>query len=246
MSQPKAPNKISQQGRPEDYRGPLSPEAIAEGINAAYRNALRLANDATLLLEAGRHPSAASLAALSIEESGKVSILRGLAVGKTTDEIKASWQQYRDHRAKNGMWTMPQMVADGARLLHQFQEVVERNGEHTALLNSVKQLGLYTDCCGNAHWSEPQEVIDLELARYLVELACLFSKRKAVTTREIELWVEHLAPVWKTADMSHALLRWANAMQQEGLSDTSPADYARFVFGEVEASKWAVSPPHQS
>jgi len=54
MSQPKAPNKISQQGRPEDYRGPLSPEAIAEGINAAYRNALRLANDATLLLEAGR------------------------------------------------------------------------------------------------------------------------------------------------------------------------------------------------
>jgi hypothetical protein len=51
-------------------------------MNAANRNARRLVADAKLLLDAGRYPSAAALAALAIEESGKTSILRTLAVVK--------------------------------------------------------------------------------------------------------------------------------------------------------------------
>ena len=49
-------------------------------MNAARRNARRLAEDAKLLLEAGRYPTATALAVLSIEESGKMSILRGFCV----------------------------------------------------------------------------------------------------------------------------------------------------------------------
>jgi len=49
-------------------------------MNAATRNARRLAADARLLLDAGRLPTAAALATLSIEETGKVSILREIAV----------------------------------------------------------------------------------------------------------------------------------------------------------------------
>jgi AbiV family abortive infection protein len=39
------------------------------------------AEDARLLLEAGRCPTAASVAALAIEEAGKPAILRTLALG---------------------------------------------------------------------------------------------------------------------------------------------------------------------
>jgi hypothetical protein len=62
----------------DSYKGKLSADQVAAGINAATKNAKRLSEDAALLFEAGRFPSAVSLAILSIEESGKASILRSL------------------------------------------------------------------------------------------------------------------------------------------------------------------------
>jgi hypothetical protein len=82
--------------------------------------------------------------------------------------------------------------------------IVEQNGEHTALLNSLKQLGLYTDCYGNANWSEPANIFageEASLARHLVATAELLARGTEVTVREIELWIEHLGPVWGTAEM---------------------------------------------
>jgi hypothetical protein len=45
-----------------------------------------------------------------------------------------------------------------------------------------------------------------DLARTLVDIAELLSKEKIITLREIELWVEHLSPVWNTSEMPHGLL----------------------------------------
>lgn len=83
------------------YRGPLSAAEISAGMNAANANALRLVEDAKVLLAAGRIPTAASLAALSIEESGKTSILRQLATAASKDEITTAWKGYRSHTRKN-------------------------------------------------------------------------------------------------------------------------------------------------
>src|SRR5262245_54272130 len=109
--------------RPVEYRGPLTAEQIAAGMSAAMRNARRLASDARILIDAKRYPSAAALAALSIEESGKSSILRGLAVADNPEAIKKGWQAYRDHRAKNGFWILPDLARAGARKLDDLQEV---------------------------------------------------------------------------------------------------------------------------
>lgn len=83
------------------YKGTLTPQQIADGINAANKNANRLANDAKILLDANRDPSATSLAILSIEEGGKVSILRSLALAKDEKEILECWRDYRSHTKKN-------------------------------------------------------------------------------------------------------------------------------------------------
>lgn len=231
-------------GRPEEHRGPLSPKQVADGINAAVRNARRLLSDAKLLLEAERYPTAAALAALSIEESGKVSILRGMAGETSPEELRKHWRRYRDHRAKNGAWILPNLAAKGARHVHELGEVVNRDGEHTAMLNSVKQLGLYTDCYGEAHWSEPEKVIEAPLARSLVEIAELLAgQKKTVTVREMELWARHVAPTIRTPDGRHGLLLWAAAMHQEGLSTTTPQEFARFVFGAAAKGGWCAEPP---
>lgn len=202
-------------------------------MNAAARNARRLASDATILLDAGRFPTAASLAALAIEEAGKVSILRGLAVVRDEKKLRGAWRDYRSHRAKNGAWILPALAAAGTRRLDQLRPVVERNGDHNSLLDSVKLLGLYTDCYGEErNWSEPANVIGEELARQLVRTAEIMAPKREVTIRELELWAEHLGPAWMTDEMPHALLRWHAAMVREGLTDTSIEEMEAFVFGD--------------
>lgn len=233
-------------GRPEEYRGPISPEMAARGMNLARKNAKRLAADAQLLLDAGRAPTAAALAALSIEEAGKVSILRGLVLASSEEQLRAEWKRYRDHRSKNGAWILPDLVAKGARRLAELAPLVERGAEHTNLLNSIKQLGLYSDCYGpTGHWADPVEVVEKALAENLVQTAtAMASVGNDVTLRELELWKQHLGPVWGTPEMPHALVRWAAAMHVEGLSDTLANEFASFVYGEARGTPWTEPKQH--
>jgi AbiV family abortive infection protein len=206
-------------GRPQEYSGPLTAAQITAGMNAARKNAARLATDARLLLDAKRVPTAVALTALSIEESGKVSLLREFAIIQDDADLKQKWRRYRDHRSKNGKWILLDLVRDGARHLDALALTIERESEHTALLNSLKQLGLYTDWCGSAHWSEPDQVFSGDqaaLGPYLVQLAELLVPKRETTVREIDLWIEHVKPVWGTPEMRFAVVRFQAALLQRG------------------------------
>ena len=72
----------------DQYTCTLSADQVAGGMNAALRNAKRLADDAAILLDNKRFCSATALAILSIEESGKLSVLRMLATADSADEAK--------------------------------------------------------------------------------------------------------------------------------------------------------------
>ncbi|RCK30306.1 hypothetical protein TH9_19950 [Thalassospira xiamenensis] len=221
-----------EKAKPREYRGVLSPSSTAEGINAANRNARRLLEDAKLLFVEERYPSASSIAALAIEEAGKSSILRSIAAANGSAELRNEWKRYRDHRSKNGAWIIPDLAKDGARSLQDFASVVDRNSEHTVLLNSIKQLGFYTDCYGDSHWSEPKKVLDREIAESLLKIAEVLCRERDVTVREIELWVEYIQPNNRTPNMAQGLIRWAEKMYEEDLSETTPEEFMLFVFGE--------------
>lgn len=213
------------------YRGPLTPDQIAEGMNAARRNAKRLARDAELLLAEDRAPSALALALLSIEESGKISILRGLPVAGP-EGLKESWREYRSHTRKNVMGGLLDEVANGARKLDDFLSLFSKDAEHPQVLNQLKQVALYTDCLGDAHWSVPEEVVEPPLASQLVQLALVLAGREVDTTpTEIELWIKHLGPVWKQdpAWMRQALQNWYDDMQRHGLAPEGPNAMTRFI-----------------
>lgn len=218
------------------YKGRLSFAQIAEGMTAASENAARLAQDAKLLLDAGRLPTACSLAALSIEESGKVSILRAMSLVRDDNELKDEWKRYRSHTNKNVQWLFPQLVAQGARKLDDFRPLFEKDAEHPYLLDQVKQLGFYTDCLGNSgHWSIPEEVIDSELAAQIVATAELLSSASPTSKREIELWVKHVGPVWKKdlSLMKCAVANWYQAMQEEGLAPDGENGMEKFMYDEA-------------
>ncbi|MGO9620035.1 MAG: AbiV family abortive infection protein [Desulfobaccales bacterium] len=213
------------------YKGELSAAQIAEGMNAAARNARRLAEEAELLIENKRYATATSLAILSIEESGKESILRGLSVARNDKELKEAWKDYRSHTKKNVAWVLMDMVKAGARKLDDFLPMFKEDAEHPYILDNLKQIGFYTDCLGNAHWSIPEEVIDEGIAKMVIYLAKIFISKKEITEKEIELWIKHLGPVWKKDMrwMQQALENWYHEMQECGLSPEGPNKMRNFI-----------------
>jgi len=215
----------------DSYKGKLNAAQIAAGINAAIQNAKRLIEDASLLFEACRYPSAASLAILSIEESGKVSILRSLALARTSEDIADAWRDYRSHTKKNVGWLLPQLVGQGARKLDDFKPLFEESSDHPYVLDQLKQIAFYTDCLGEAHWSMPKEVIDESLAKLLIQIAKILSSDKYVSKTEIELWIKHIGPVWKRAPswMKQALCNWYREMQDAGLAPAGENEMEKFI-----------------
>jgi AbiV family abortive infection protein len=203
----------------KEYNGKLNCKQIADGMNAANRNALRLVEDAEILLNVERYATAASLAVLSIEESYKKTILRSMALAINDDELQHYWRDYRTHTKKNILWLMPQLVAEGARQLDEFRSLFETDSKHPYILEKLKQIGFYTDCFGIAHWSEPFNVIDKDLATILVKIGRVFISKRDITEKEIELWIKHLGKAIK-ADLTtqkKALIHWFGEMTELGL-----------------------------
>lgn len=215
------------------YRGGLTAAQIANGMNAACENANRLADDAHILLDAARIPSALAVAILAIEETGKISILRRLAIATNDREISDAWKEYRSHTSKNVMWMFPALIAGGARKLEDFRPLFSGSSDHPFVLDQLKQISFYTDCLGKAHWSVPCEVIDESLARSIVMTAKLLAGKPTHTEKEVALWSEHMRPAYASRDldlMKHALTKWHAAMHANGLTTGDADGMDRFIF----------------
>ena len=210
----------------------LSPSEAAEAMNAASRNAKRLASDARLLLQAESWPSAAALSILAIEEAGKLAVYRELAVVTDPAALRDCWKRLRSHRAKNAMWPFFNLVIEGASCLNDFRSLFDEESSHTRDLDIYKQRAIYTDFAPE-QCSEPVDVVGQSDAAWLVQTAEVFAHATGVTDREMELWVEHMKPAWSTHQevREHALVKWHRAMQDEGLAESGDG-MERFVCPE--------------
>jgi AbiV family abortive infection protein len=205
------------------YFGALSSAKIAEGMNVAQKNAQRLLDDARLLFDNGRYPSAAAWAILSIEESGKRPILRELALAHNEKELREAWRSYRSHTKKSALWPVLEMFSKGARRADDFGGLFDPNAEHPYILDQLKQVGIYTDCLGKAHWSVPEQVIERDLATMLLKTAEILAHGREIQAEEIDLWIQHMQPSWKSSkeSMEKALFEWEKALRSRGLAESS-------------------------
>ena len=128
----------------ERYRGRLTPEGVVAGMNAARNNPLRLLSDAELLFEHGRYPSAVVLAILSIEETGKLAILRMMALESDRDKVEQVWADYRSHRKKNVFSVLPEVIRKGVRGLEDLRVVYDPQAAHPLMTEDIKQVATYT------------------------------------------------------------------------------------------------------
>ncbi len=209
---------MSVKRRLNSYKGRLNPGQITDGINAARRNALRLVEDAQLLFNNGRYPTAASLAILSIEESGKQEILRTLAIATSNEEVSSLWKEYRTHVSKNVTWLVPQLWAEGAKDYDDFRKLYNQDSVHPYLLEQIKQLCLYSDCLEKAHWNEPSAVMNNELAEKLIKIARQFINNQLMEVKEMELWVKYFGNFDNQVNQEEILIRWADEMEESGFN----------------------------
>ncbi|GDY28266.1 hypothetical protein AHAT_41560 [Agarivorans sp. Toyoura001] len=215
----------------KQWKNTLNVSEIADGMNFAQQNANRLLSDAEKLFELESYPTAYSIAVLAIEEAGKISILRELAVARNGNDVKDAWKAYRTHTKKNVMYVFPHLVASGCAKLRDFGGIYSDKNDFPALLDDLKQVGFYTDCLGQKHWSVPSQVINEEAADDILRVARILCKHRTYTQKEIELWVKHIKPVWKSSmpEMQVALKVWFNDMLNEGLVKESDISFEEFV-----------------
>ena len=213
------------------YRGKLTPAQAAAGMNAAAKNARRLAKDAATLLGAGSFPTTASMAILSIEEAGKISILRTFPFQRQMPILRKPGKTIGRTHAKMSLGfsrnSQPPVLASSMI----FSRCSMKRPTIRSCLDQLKQVGFYTDCLGKAQRASPVDVIDERLARMLVEIAQLFARDREYTEQEIHLWVQHVGPVWKTnpAWMKQALVNWYAAIQKAGLVPEGNNDMEQFI-----------------
>lgn len=218
----------------DQYRGKLTPQQIADGMNAAERNAARLLQDAELLFCEQRYPSATALAILAIEEAGKNTILRQLSTASDDAGIKKAWKAYRSHKEKNFASIVPQLVEQGAKEINDFKPMVASASTHRDEVDILKQVALYTDCVGDAEWCQPTDAVDKAVAVKLLAAARTLARERGEnrhTAREVELWIEHMGPVIdkSLSDMKVALKAWFEAMRAENLTDADPDSVNSFI-----------------
>jgi AbiV family abortive infection protein len=210
------------------YRGKLSVKQTVEGMNAARQNAARLLEDAKLLFDAQRFPTAASLAILSIEEAGKSELLRAIPVTRNAAALKQRWKDYRNHQSKNITWILPVLVMQGARRMGELDVMFDPNSDHPKVLDRAKQLGFYSDCFGNCRWWDPAVGVTEQMANGLIMIAEISAKNPQIVQRELELWIEYVGiglgtPL--TPEQEHSFF---HALSREGFLPCSMEEAERF------------------
>jgi AbiV family abortive infection protein len=205
-------------------------------MNAAKANAKRLLEDAELLFEAKRFPSACALGILSIEEAGKLPILREIACMKGASALREAWQRYSDHRQKNAAWLAVKLIMDGASTLNEIKQSLDPNSLHPDILNLMKQTGFYTDAYGEAEWSEPNNVIDENTAKTVLTIAKALLPKRETTEREMQLWIEHLSEHWGKPGMETRVVALEEALLKEGLRNL-PMEEIRTFYGAKDQVK---------
>lgn len=203
----------------------ISLEKAAEISNGAIQNAKSLLEDAKLLFEHGKYPRAISLAILSIEESGKPSIVRSIILEDDAKEILKLWKSYRRHQDKNSMWIVPELILNGARTLENLRKVVDPKSDHPQILDDLKQLCFYSDVFTNGKLSLPVNVANKKVAKDIIAIAESSIKETFNSKDALEIWIKYLKPVWKKEmdSMKEALLSCYIELEEKNLIEKGMA-----------------------
>lgn len=146
----------------ERQSGHLTLKQISAGISVCIDNALDLFGDAIVLLHHKRYARALSLVLTSLQEAGKVTLLRQMSLLPSDDQKKWSqiWKRFRKHETKDafGQSAKINQEAKGDPGEVFWQQVVYKTTFAPAK-EKIRQFSLYVDFIKrDKAWWSPREI----------------------------------------------------------------------------------------
>jgi hypothetical protein len=189
----------------QPFSGALSVANATKATQLLQTNAARLVKDAKLLLQAGRHASAAMLAAMALEEMARVFFPLELVTIDRDGRREDCWKRFRGPRHE-----FPWAV---------FHPKPDLGGEANLndMLSFINTLGRRTDCIEPGIWLDPAEMISPELADAVVGTAERFCNNP-IGSRSMEIWVEVATSLPSNASTKTALKKYQSMLETEGLA----------------------------
>jgi AbiV family abortive infection protein len=146
----------------ERHSGDLPIEQISAGISACIDNALDLFGDAMVLHHHRRYARTLSLLLTSLQEAGKVALLRQMSLLSSGDQKKCSqlWKCFRNHQTKDGLGQSAKINQDAkGNPGEAFWQQAVYNTTFAPAREKTRQFALYVDFMrkDNTWWS-PREI----------------------------------------------------------------------------------------
>jgi AbiV family abortive infection protein len=164
-------------------------------MNAAHRNAKRLALDAKRLFDSGSYSTAMGLAVLAMEEHGKAELMTLLALHRDAKQKAAIWKDFYNHRAK----VFPQLIRARFRQCKTVQDLEAAwpaTEERVQYFDeNLKQAAFYVGVNEAGDVSEPAKAFPKERVEGFVRAAELLTAKNDEPTPVdfIKLMEKHFA-----------------------------------------------------
>ncbi len=197
---------------PQPFTGRISPADAARGARVTQADALRLIEDAKLLLQAARFPTAAMVAVMALDEMSRVFQVLTLSTIDGSEQLVAAWKEFRGDR-RTFPWSMIQPVEgeDSARPMG--------DPELAGMLSFIRKLGSRADFIQPGLWVDPAELVSAELAASIV--ASVESICVAIEPDSLELWSEALRSLPRNATAGMALARYRAMLETAGFAQSA-------------------------
>jgi AbiV family abortive infection protein len=164
-------------------------------LNAAHRNAKRLALDAKRLFDAGSYSTAMGLAVLALEEHGKAMLMVQVALHRDAKQKAATWRDFYKHRPK----VFGQLMRERFRQCKTAQDLetawaaTEERVQYVD--ENLKQAAFYVGVNEAGDVSEPAKAFPKERVEHFVRAAELLTAKNDEPTPVdfIKLMEKHFA-----------------------------------------------------
>lgn len=197
-------------------------EQIAAAINATRRNGRALVEESRILFAAGRYARAGALAILSIEEAGKINVLRCVAVARSAEERENFAKDLTSHREKNSHWIIGALRQNAPFPMLVLSALEGKDGGHSKYLDKLKQATLYTDIIKDGSCREPKDVMNGALAEELINCAEELLPDVVTAPQELELLRNHFSQCENFYDLVEAIGGFLGELKTEGYLTSDP------------------------
>ncbi|GBD95239.1 MAG TPA: AbiV family abortive infection protein [Nitrospirae bacterium] len=146
----------------DKYNGRITIDQIVGGISCCLENAKELFLDAQILRRSQRYPRALSLLLMSMQEAGKIEILRKMASISSGDQKKWKklWKQFRSHEIKDALGYSHKICTEFSKSAGDiFWEQLIYDKNFSSAKEKARQFALYVDyIASDNEWWSPSAV----------------------------------------------------------------------------------------